>query len=135
MLRSSSDRGSAVRRVWASASPRQSVSTSFCAIAKRRCWPSRRKIVPASAPLRRRGERRGFRAVNFDGDSWDLARVNRPGPPRVGRYGVDLDVMETLATRLAPSRAVDVWLVDEIGKMECLSPTFVTAMRRLLDGQ
>ena len=85
--------------------------------------------------IRRRGERRGFRAMTFDGDSWDLARVDRPGAPRVGRYGVDLDVMETLAARLDPGRAVDAWLVDEIGKMECLSPPFVTAMRRLLDGR
>ena len=85
--------------------------------------------------VRRRGERRGFRAVTFDGETWDLARVDRPGPPRVGKYGVDLDVMDTLAARLAPDRAVDAWLVDEIGKMECLSAAFVTAMRRLLDGR
>src|SRR2546422_404949 len=32
--------------------------------------------------IRRRGERRGFRAVTFDGQTWDLARVDRPGPPR-----------------------------------------------------
>jgi nucleoside-triphosphatase len=83
---------------------------------------------------RRGGERRGFRAVTFDGESWDLARIDRSGPPRVGRYGVDLDVMERLAARLAPDRDVDVWLVDEIGKMECLSPAFVAALRALLDG-
>ena len=82
----------------------------------------------------RDGERRGFRAVTFDGEAWDLARVDRRGPPRVGRYGVDLDVMERLAARLVPDRQVDVWLVDEIGKMECLSPAFVAAMRALLDG-
>ncbi|HEY2992346.1 MAG TPA: nucleoside-triphosphatase [Methylomirabilota bacterium] len=85
--------------------------------------------------IRRGGERRGFRAVTFDGQAWDLARVDRPGPPRVGRYGVDLDVMEALAARLVPDRTVDVWLIDEIGKMECLSPSFVAAMRTLLDGR
>ncbi|HET7343442.1 MAG TPA: nucleoside-triphosphatase [Methylomirabilota bacterium] len=83
---------------------------------------------------RRGGERLGFRAVTFEGEAWDLARVDRPGPPRVGRYGVDLAVMERLAARLAPDARVDVWLVDEIGKMECLSPAFVAAMRALLDG-
>jgi nucleoside-triphosphatase len=85
--------------------------------------------------IRRRGERVGFRAVTFDGAMWDLARADRPGPPRVGRYGVDLAVMDALAARLAPDRGADVWLVDEIGKMECLSPAFVTAMRALLDGR
>jgi nucleoside-triphosphatase len=84
--------------------------------------------------IRRRGERRGFRAATFDGQAWDLARVDRPGPPRVGRYGVDLGVMDALAARLVPDRAVDAWLVDEIGKMECLSLAFVEAIRRLLDG-
>jgi len=85
--------------------------------------------------IRRRGERRGFRAMTFEGQAWDLARVERPGPPRVGRYGVDLGVMEKLAARLAPDRAVDVWLIDEIGKMECLSEPFVAAMRIVLDGR
>ena len=84
--------------------------------------------------LRRAAERLGFRAVTFAGDAWDLARVDRPGPPRVGRYGVDLAVMDRLAERLAPDTRVDAWLVDEIGKMECLSPAFVAAMRALLDG-
>jgi len=85
---------------------------------------------------RRGGDRLGFRAVTFDGASWELARADRPGPPRVGRYGVDVAVMNALAARLtAPAAAVDVWLVDEIGKMECLSRAFVTAMRALLDGR
>ena len=83
---------------------------------------------------RRDGQRRGFRAVTFDGEAWDLARVDRPGPPRVGRYGVDLAVMDRLAARLAPDRRVDAWLLDEIGKMECFSPAFVAATRALLDG-
>lgn len=88
-----------------------------------------------TAEIRRAGERRGFRAVTFDGETRDLARVDRRGPPRVGRYGVDLGVMEWLAARLAPDRAMDTWLVDEIGKMECLSPAFVAALRRLLEGR
>ena len=83
--------------------------------------------------VRSRGERRGFRAVTFDGQTWDLARVDRPGPPRVGRYGVDLAVMDALARRLAPDPTVDAWLVDEIGKMECLSTAFVDAIGVLLE--
>jgi nucleoside-triphosphatase len=84
--------------------------------------------------IRERGERRGFRAVTFDGRARDLARVEWRGPARVGRYGVDVGVMDTLADELDPTQAVDAWLVDEIGKMECLSRRFVTAMRDLLDG-
>jgi nucleoside-triphosphatase len=84
---------------------------------------------------RRGGERAGFRATTFDGGSWDLARVDRRGPPRVGRYGVDLGVMDRLAARLDPDTRVDAWLIDEVGKMECLSRAFVDAMRALLDGR
>jgi nucleoside-triphosphatase len=84
--------------------------------------------------LRQHGERRGFRAITFDGRARDLARVDFVGRTRVGRYGVDLSVMDALADELEPSAHVDVWLVDEIGKMACLSARFVSAMRRLLDG-
>ncbi|MDP3768164.1 MAG: nucleoside-triphosphatase, partial [Dehalococcoidia bacterium] len=41
---------------------------------------------------------------------------------------------ELAATALAPTRRTDVVLVDEIGKMECLSTAFVAAVRRLLAG-
>ena len=34
-----------------------------------------------------------------------------------------------------PHRGDDVYLVDEIGKMECLSERFVTSVRRLLDSR
>jgi nucleoside-triphosphatase len=83
--------------------------------------------------IRQAGARRGFRAVTFDGRAWDMARVDFPGPARVGRYGVDLAVIDRLAALLDPGRAVDVWLVDEIGKMECLSRAFVAAVQALLE--
>lgn len=64
-----------------------------------------------------------------------MAHVTVRGPARVGKYGVDLVVVDELAaTTLAPSERVLVFLVDEIGKMECLSASFVAAMRRLLAG-
>lgn len=78
--------------------------------------------------------RRGFRLVTFDGRRAVMAHVDRRGEPRVGRYGVDVGVIDGMAAdALAVSDAVDVYLVDEIGKMECLSPRFVAAVRALLD--
>jgi nucleoside-triphosphatase len=60
--------------------------------------------------------------------------VDIRGGPRVSKYGVDLAAVDAVAdTLLAPRPDVVVYLVDEIGKMECLSPRFVEAMRRLLD--
>jgi nucleoside-triphosphatase len=41
--------------------------------------------------------------------------------------------MDALAATLRPDPRVDAWFVDEIGKMECLAPRFVAAMRALLD--
>ena len=80
------------------------------------------------------GRRTGFRAVTFDGRSWPIAETGRAGAPRVGRYGVDLAAVDRLADLLGPGEGGDrVVLVDEIGKMECLSHRFVGAMRQLLD--
>jgi nucleoside-triphosphatase len=84
--------------------------------------------------IRANGVRRGFRAVTLGGQAFDLARVEWRGPARVGRYGVDVGVMDALAETLRPDPRVDAWLVDEIGKMECLSARFVAALRRLLEG-
>lgn len=83
--------------------------------------------------IRASGIRRGFRAVTFDGRTRELARADWPGSARVGRYGVDVRVMDTLAETLRPDAPADAWLVDEIGKMECLSERFVAALRSLLD--
>lgn len=83
----------------------------------------------------RTGSREGFALIGFDGSRATLAHVGLHGP-RVGKYGVDVAAVDAAAARLlAPRAGVDVYLVDEIGKMECLSPAFVEAMRRLLEAR
>lgn len=85
--------------------------------------------------IREGGQRRGFRAATFDGRVWTMAHVDSRGPHRVGKYGVDVAVIDSLADALlAAGGAVDLYLVDEIGKMECLSRRFVAALRALLEG-
>ncbi|HEV8440337.1 MAG TPA: nucleoside-triphosphatase [Methylomirabilota bacterium] len=87
-----------------------------------------------TAEVRGATGRTGFRLITFDGREGIIARVGAGGPDRVGKYGVNVGVVDELAaTALRVSRAVEVYLVDEIGKMECLSAVFVTAMRALLD--
>lgn len=52
----------------------------------------------------------------------------------MGKYGVDVAIIDRLAVEtLRPYDKHDVYLVDEIGKMECLSARFVEAMRVLMD--
>ena len=83
--------------------------------------------------VRQHGRRRGFRAVTFDGWTRIIADVDYPGRARVGRYGVDVAAVDELVERsVAVPGDVDVFLIDEVGRMECLSASFVSAMRRLL---
>lgn len=80
------------------------------------------------------GQRQGFRLAGFDGSERVLAHVDFRGGRRVSKYGVDVAAVDAVAdTLLAPRPDVAVYLIDEIGKMECLSPRFVDAIRRLLD--
>jgi nucleoside-triphosphatase len=85
--------------------------------------------------IRAAGERLGFRLVAFGGAEAVLAHVDLPKTHRVGKYGVDLAALDSaVAAALSPERKTGLWLVDEIGKMECLSERFVAAVRRLLAG-
>ena len=77
------------------------------------------------------GQRIGFDIVTLDGRRATLARKSPAGVPRVGAYVVDVNGFEELALQ---ALAVDapLYVVDEIGKMECLSRSFVDRTRALL---
>ena len=84
--------------------------------------------------IRVRGHRTGFGLEALDGTLETLARVGLASPHRIGPYGVDVAALDrVVASTLAPDPAVQVFVVDEIGKMECLSAPFVAAVRELLD--
>ncbi|MEE9588202.1 MAG: nucleoside-triphosphatase [Hyphomicrobiaceae bacterium] len=84
--------------------------------------------------IREGGERMGFRLVSFDGTDRVIAHVHFPKTRRVGKYGVDIRALDDAAPLIRPDPEARVYLVDEIGKMECLSEQFVAAMRALLTG-
>ena len=82
--------------------------------------------------VRERGRRQGFEIVTLAGDAALLSHVDFSGPYRVGKYGVNLENFHRVALpamRVGPE--VDLIVVDEVGKMECLSARFVAAMERL----
>ena len=86
--------------------------------------------------LRERGRRVGFEIETLDGGERGLlAHVKLSGPPRVGRYGVDLAAFEALALPALgrPSGGRRVFLVDELGKMELASERFREAVVELFD--
>jgi nucleoside-triphosphatase len=98
----------------------------------------RARRVPLSGftteELRERGRRVGFAVETVRGERGVLAHVDLPGPPRVGKYGVDLVAFETIA--LPELRSDDgVVVVDEIGKMELASRQFREALERLFEAE
>jgi nucleoside-triphosphatase len=79
-------------------------------------------------------QREGFRLEALDGRSIVLAHVNNRSPYRVGKYGVDIGAFDGLiASVLDQEHAAAVYLIDEIGKMECLSGRFVAAVTTILE--
>jgi nucleoside-triphosphatase len=85
--------------------------------------------------IRSGGQRRGFRLLTLDGREAVLASVDLPGPPRVGKYGVDLAALERVGVPALEEAvaSADVVVVDEIGKMEMASPRFCRAVEAALD--
>lgn len=84
--------------------------------------------------IRSRKLRQGFRLVPFHGRSRILAHIHHPSPNRVGKYGVDIAALEDVAEEiLAPDPLISLFIIDEIGKMECMSPSFIEALEALLD--
>ena len=86
--------------------------------------------------LREHGQRVGFEAVGLGGHRAVLAHVRYRSLVSVGRYGVEPDRLIPLIDEelnRTPG-TVDVYLIDEIGKMECHCPQFIEATRRLLEG-
>jgi nucleoside-triphosphatase len=85
--------------------------------------------------VRESGKRVGFEIVTLEGRKAWLSHVDFPGPHRVGKYGVSLRNLEEVALpALEPASGVELIVVDEIGKMECLSLPFVAAVERLWAG-
>lgn len=84
----------------------------------------------------REGRRRtGFALITLDGRSGVLAHVRIRGAPRIGKYGVDLSVMDGIAfdclTRAMTGK--DIVVIDEIGPMELLSRRFREVVIEVLE--
>lgn len=82
--------------------------------------------------VQEKGLRVGFEIVTLDGKMAYLSHVGFPGPHRVGKFGVSLENLHRVALpALYAPPGVDLVVVDEVGKMACLSPRFVDALERL----
>ena len=87
--------------------------------------------------IRSRGVRKGFRWISLDGTEGILAHVDNIGRCKVGKYRVDVTGFEkSIVPLLNPARTdVKLFVIDEIGKMECLSAKFTDALFRLFSSE
>lgn len=84
--------------------------------------------------LRGPSGRTGFKVVTLDGREARLATAREGEGPKVGWYTVHVAEFEATAVpTLAPRHDLDLYVIDEIGKMECLSERFRSFIRERLD--
>jgi nucleoside-triphosphatase len=87
--------------------------------------------------IRQKKTRRGFRWVSLAGTSGTLAHVDIKSRFKVGKYRVDVVGFEESVVPLLDIEQSDaeLFVIDEVGKMECFSEKFINAVRRLFASQ
>ena len=83
--------------------------------------------------IREGDKRKGFRWRRLDGAGGILAHVDIKSRFKVGRYGVDVAGFEKSVVPIlgVEQGNAELFVIDEIGKMECFSQKFVAVVRRL----
>jgi len=84
--------------------------------------------------IRHKEERKGFQLVSLDGRRSMLAHVFIDSPYQIGKYRVDISAFDSFLDSLDLGASEGgIVIIDEIGKMECLSVKFVRSIQELLD--
>jgi nucleoside-triphosphatase len=84
--------------------------------------------------LREQGRRVGFAIEAIGGNREVMAHLDYPGPPRVGKYGVDLDALERVALPAFEERS-EVLVIDELGRMELYSQALCDAVTAAMNDE
>jgi nucleoside-triphosphatase len=85
--------------------------------------------------IRSQGVRKGFKLVTLDGEEAILAHTKIQSKYQVGKYGVDVDVMDRVGV-VALQKAMQqcpLVVVDEIGRMELFSDSFRKTVLEIID--
>jgi len=79
--------------------------------------------------------RQGFRIVTLDGQEGILAHTNISSPYQVSKYKVDIESLNRVGVSAIHQalEECDLVVIDEIGKMELLSPQFKQAVWQTID--
>jgi nucleoside-triphosphatase len=84
--------------------------------------------------IREGNQRAGFSIITLDGREGILAHRGARGRWAVGRYTVNMADIEGLAIpAMRPRSPEELIVIDEVGKMECLSKAFRQALIEVLD--
>jgi nucleoside-triphosphatase len=82
--------------------------------------------------IRENNIRKGFSWKRLDGPAGTLAHVGIRGHFKVGKYGVDIAGFEEDVVPILDAQSdAEIFIIDEIGKMECLSDKFTADIRQL----
>ncbi len=84
--------------------------------------------------MKERNERKGFKLKSFNGREGILSHVDLVSKYRVGKYSVDIKGFEGFLDSIHFfNPEVRIIIIDEIGKMECLSHRFVRIIGEVLE--
>ena len=77
---------------------------------------------------------KGYRISTFNFKELILAHIHIEGPDRFAEFGLNLDGFETIVSdQLRVDKAVELFLIDEIGPIECRCGMFRKNFKNLLD--
>jgi len=81
------------------------------------------------------GIRQGFRIISLDGREAILAHINISSPYHISKYKIDIESLNKVGVPAIhrASKECDLVVIDEIGKMELLSPQFREAMLQAIN--
>jgi nucleoside-triphosphatase len=87
--------------------------------------------------IRKHRERVGFQIVTLDGKEGVFAHVNLKTQQRLGKYGLDLSLLETIGVEAVCEavRADELTVIDEIGPMEIRSAIFRDVVNEALNSR
>ena len=86
--------------------------------------------------IREEGFRKGFELISLDGKRGLLSHVEIKSPYRVGKYRVDVKGFEGFLDSIAFfAPETKLIIIDEIGKMECLSLEFKRLIKEILNSE
>jgi len=85
--------------------------------------------------IRSGGVRQGFRIITLEGQDGILAHINISSPYQVSKYRVDINSLNEVAVSAIHQalKECDLVVIDEIGKMELLSPRFKETVEQVID--